>query len=108
LAFLCATAQQNHNPITVFAKINPVARPKIHSQFEHAGTHAHYCWKVASLQPVKRDRNARPCAAIQLFKPLLKRIAPRAVDVLTNLDRRYYGSTKDTIACFKNPFYIRA
>jgi len=40
LAFLCATGQQNHNPVPVLAEISPVAGAKIHAQFEYARAHA--------------------------------------------------------------------
>jgi len=39
LSLLRSTAEQNHYPLAVFAKINSITRPKIQPQFIDPGTY---------------------------------------------------------------------
>lgn len=89
LALFGSAAEQDHEPLSILAKVNAVAGTEIQAQFKDARTYA-FCYReIAPFESV--EEHGDPClgTVIQLTEPSLKGISPKTVDVLTNF---YYIS----------------
>jgi len=81
LATFIAAAEQNHDFVTVFAKVDTVARAKEKTQFVHTTAHWLAIAKISAFQTSEPLENTPPRAGIaQTVQPAGKRfIASRVV-----------------------------
>jgi hypothetical protein len=86
LTLLDAAAEQNNQPLAVFAKINPVAGAEIDSQFKHTGTNTFNIRDITHGEPGYGGCHFRGCRCIQSVKPNLVKVAALPVEIFSDLN----------------------
>ena len=94
LASFGPAAEQDHQPFTIPAKVNAIARTEVQPQLLNTRAFALHRRNITPLKPVKSDGNACLGGIVQLFKPSLKGIAPQTVNVLANLNHKLMVAQK--------------
>src|SRR5580698_8197194 len=86
LALLDSASEEDHDALTVFAKVNAIAWAKIDAQFKYPASQPLGHGEIASFEPIEIHGDSRLCLIVLLFKPLFESIATGPVNVLSNLN----------------------
>ena len=86
LTLLGTASEQDDKRVAVLTAIDPIAWAEIQPQLKHSSTHTLCHREVAAFDSIKRNRNPRPCAIIELLKPSLEGIATQPIDVLSKFN----------------------
>jgi hypothetical protein len=88
LAFLGAARQQDHQSIAVAPEINPVARPEIDPEFEHALADRFNAGEITLLQAYDGARDFGSRGHLQIREPFGGRLLTASSDVVANFRYR--------------------
>jgi hypothetical protein len=107
LPLLGATAEQNDDSFSVFAKVNPVAWTEINADFKDPAADALHIREVSQAQPVECSGHSPRRLGVEPVKPLPEEVSSVTAEIFPDVNHLDNGSIYYPIGNRENPRLCR-